>query len=409
MSERARATAEQALTVWVNDVACGVITRTPLGASFSYRDDYAGPLVSSTLPRQDRPVASTGVNLHPFFANLLPEGARLSAVLRAVKTDKDDLLSLLAVVGRDTIGYVSVTPTKMRAASIAGADASEPVDPKKLGELSFDTLFAQSVDYPGGEHASVPGVQEKLSASVISFPIQAASQGESALGYILKLSPPRYVQLVENEAFFMRQAKLAGIRAAEVSLVQDRDGKTGLLVRRFDRVRMGPRSLATKVRQEDACQLLDRYPADKYAVSLRDIVSTLTVCDAPVLAAADLLRLYLYSYVIGNGDLHAKNISVYFPKDAPAGLTPAYDLLSTFPYGDKHMALKLDGRDTNFTRQSIVAFAARHRVRKAVADMIIDQVLDSVPLWISELGAIGWDTKTTRALRKEIERRRDRM
>lgn len=407
MMVRSRATAEDALTVWVNDVACGVIERTHSGAAFSYKEDYTGPPVSTTLPRQNGAVASKGVNLHPFFANLLPEGARLSAVLRAVKTDKDDLLSLLAVVGRDTVGYVSVTPTRRRAGSILTDDA--PVDPKKLGELSFDTLFAQSVDYPGGEHASIPGVQEKLSASVISFPIQAASQGESALGYILKLSPPRYAQLVENEAFFMHQAKLAGIRTAQVSLVRDRDAKAGLLVKRFDRVRMGARSLATKVRQEDACQLLDRYPADKYAVSLRDIVDTLTICDAPVLAAADLLRLYLYSYIIGNGDLHAKNISVYFPKNAPVGLTPAYDLLSTFPYGDKHMALKLDGRDTNFTRQMLIAFAARHRVRRAVAETIIDQVLDSVPQWISELGAIGWDTKTTRALRKEIERRRDRM
>jgi hypothetical protein len=48
-----------------------------------------------------------------------------------------------------------------------------------------------------------------------------------------------------------------GLATAETRLVFDRDGRSGLLVTRFDR-RAGRR-----LHQEDACQLLDRYPADK--------------------------------------------------------------------------------------------------------------------------------------------------
>lgn len=66
----------------------------------------------------------------------------------------------------------------------------------------------------------------------------------------------------------------------------------------------------------------------------------LDVCTAPIVARARLLRLVAFSYAIGNGDLHGKNVSVY-GSDGQVELTPAYDALSTLPYGDTHMALEL--------------------------------------------------------------------
>jgi serine/threonine-protein kinase HipA len=47
-----------------------------------------------------------GDNLPPFFAGLLPEGRRFSALVKKLKTSEDDLFSLLAMVGTDCIGDI---------------------------------------------------------------------------------------------------------------------------------------------------------------------------------------------------------------------------------------------------------------------------------------------------------------
>jgi len=54
------------------------------------------------------PVVRPGGALPAYFAGLLPEGRRLSALRRAVKTSADDELSLLLAVGADAIGDVQV-------------------------------------------------------------------------------------------------------------------------------------------------------------------------------------------------------------------------------------------------------------------------------------------------------------
>ena len=73
---------------------------------------------------------------------------------------------------------------------------------------------------------------------------------------ILKLNPPTgYPRLVENKHFFMRMAVDCGLRAAKTRLLHDADGRSALLVDRFDRRRN------TRIPQEDACQVAGVFPA----------------------------------------------------------------------------------------------------------------------------------------------------
>lgn len=75
------------------------------------------------------------------------------------------------------------------------------------------------------------------------------------------------------------------------------------------------------------------------------------------------LEIYVFSYLVGNGDLHAKNLSLMWASDCdPRSLSPAYDLISTTVYGDHRMALKLDGRDSHFSRKNFLKFAERNAV-----------------------------------------------
>ena len=96
----------QRADVYKGDELAGHISRTAVGTRFEYRHDYDGPAVAHTLNRSEAALETRGVP--PFFAGLLPEGARLLAVQSAVKTSLDDELSFLLAVGYDTVGDVRV-------------------------------------------------------------------------------------------------------------------------------------------------------------------------------------------------------------------------------------------------------------------------------------------------------------
>jgi len=372
--------------VFKSDERVGELHRTRHGASFVYSPDYAERYrddlrraVAFALPVRAAPYEVFGTNLHPFFAGLLPEGLRLRALVRAAKTSEDDLFTLLVAAGADTVGDVSVAApgTKPR-------DHTPVADLAKVGSLSFDQLLEESLRYgEGRQEATVAGVQPKLSAAMISVPIRSKDQRRA---FILKLNPPEYPRLCENEAFFMALAKRAGLAVASTKLVHDGAGRTGLLVERFDRV---PRAGGwERIHQEDACQLLERYPADKYRLSLAEVASALDVCSAPIPNRLKLLRLQAYSYLIANGDLHAKNVSVQETLGSIA-LTPAYDLVSTLPYGDKSMALSMEGRDARLKAAHFVALGERVGVRRAAVEQMLRALVSKVHAGLSELHTIG--------------------
>ncbi|CAN5416860.1 hypothetical protein BH23ACT9_BH23ACT9_20100 [soil metagenome] len=75
------------------------LNRTDAGVHFSYVDGYDGPAVAATLPLSSEPVLRPAGAVPPFFSGLLPEGRRLAALRRQVKTSADDELSLLVAVG----------------------------------------------------------------------------------------------------------------------------------------------------------------------------------------------------------------------------------------------------------------------------------------------------------------------
>ncbi len=227
------------LEVFHNHERVGALTRTTRGARFEYEQAFfeahrtrEGGLVSS-LPFRNRVVEVSGVNLPTYFAGLLPEGLRLRSLVQRLKTSEDDLFSLLAATGSDAVGDVfAVVPGERPTLDL------EPEAQLALDQVSFDDLFRRSLDV--GAEPTVPGVQEKLSPSVISFPF--ATRGRR---FLLKLDPPDKPGMVRNEHFFMSMAQACGLRVARTSLVTDATGAPGLLVERFDRRRVGRRCAST--------------------------------------------------------------------------------------------------------------------------------------------------------------------
>jgi serine/threonine-protein kinase HipA len=385
--------------VYKGDQLAGYLTRISEGISFEYAHDYItgeNDAVASTLPVQEAPYVTGAGAVPAFFAGLLPEGARLHAVVAAVKTSPDDELSLLIAVGEETVGDIRLVP---HGANPTTGSRTLPATP---GDVSFADLFARSIDPLTTElDRALPGVQDKLSDAMMSFPLRGA-QGPA----ILKLNPPAFPRIVENEAFCLGLARRAGLTVPRFEVIRDRDGASGLLVERFDRMLVN--GAIKRLAQEDACQLLNKWPADKYRVSFNDIANRLVeVVSSKEASIMDLVEQVAFSWIIGNGDMHAKNYSVQWLKEERLVVpTPVYDLVSTIPYPvDQHMALKLDGRDANLRGRFLVEFASRFGVPESMVRRKLGTLTDRVAPHISGASCIGFNTRTTEQLISEMNRR----
>lgn len=311
------------------------------GVAFQYLAGYAGPAIATSLPLGARAVATTGGGLPAFFAGVLPEGHRLNVLRGAVKTSRDDELSLLLAVGGELPGDVTVLPSGATSAAVAAAAGGEP------SELDFAALMEEP-DLQG-----LAGVQDKLSASMLSTPVRFP-QGEG----ILKLDPRDNPHLVVNELAHLEAARGLRLPVAQATLVTDRTGLQGLLVSRFDRVGSGPASAPVRLALEDAAQVLGILPAAKYSVTSEQVVQALAgVATAPLIAVRNLYLQFVFAWLTGNGDLHAKNVSVLEQADGSWAVSPVYDVPSTLVYGDNSMALSLDGRTTKLRARHWAAFA----------------------------------------------------
>lgn len=385
----------------------GRLVREHAGVRFEYVEDYlADPTaraVATTLPLSAAPVRTGSAGaVPPFFAGLLPEGRRLSALRRAVKTSADDDLTLLLAVGSDTIGDVQVAP----AGEVPAATPSA-VTVDDWSDVSFDRLYTEMTgELLTPERAAIPGVQIKASARMISLPVSRAHER-----YLLKLDPPEFPHLVANEAFFLAAARASGLAAAHAEVVADGNGRHGLLVRRFDRVALGDASGSSMLAQEDACQVLGRYPADKYNLDAAEIVRGLAaVTSAPVVAARDVIRQLAFAYLTGNGDAHAKNFSVLSDASGEWRVSPAYDLPSSYPYGDHTTALSIGGKtDERIGRSDFVTLGEAVAVRARATESVLTDLVDRCDEWLSRLDDLPFDSRTLHKLRRAIEYRRERL
>jgi len=69
-------------------------------------------------------------------------------------------------------------------------------------EVRLTELFAASTGNPASlDRVAFPGVQDKVSARMMNVPIAHANAR-----FVLKLNPPEFPHLVENEAPFLRAA-----------------------------------------------------------------------------------------------------------------------------------------------------------------------------------------------------------
>jgi serine/threonine-protein kinase HipA len=226
--------------------------------------------------------------------------------------------------------------------------------------------------------------------------------------YILKLDPPEYPHVVADEAYFVTRAIRAGLDAVQTEVVRDADGRSGLLVRRFDRVPR-PDGTTRSLACEDGCQVLGRWPADKYSVRAEQVVAAMADhCSARAVAVRTFYQQLCLGWLTGNGDIHAKNLSILATDEGEWRASPAYDLPSTVPYDDRSAALSMAGRRRGIARRHLLEFAAAIGLRPRAATVALDELLDRLGDLDAELtaGALPFDRNTTIDTVKELRFRR---
>jgi serine/threonine-protein kinase HipA len=350
------------------------------GTRFSYLPTYlqsGGPAVASSLPLTGEPVLSAAGAAPPYFTGLLPEGRRLNALRRSIKTSADDDLSLLIAAGGNPVGDVQI----VGHGELLDADEHAVELDTKL-PLDFDQLLG---DPDLIDPVALAGVQDKLSAGMISLPV--ASSGKR---FILKLNAPEFPHVVENELVMFRYAAKLRIPVSPVQLIRDVAGRPGLLVERFDRIPL-PGGEANEVRRlavEDGAQVLKLYPADKYNVSFGTVCHALAdYCSAPLPALRNLAIQGAFAWLSGNGDLHAKNVSMVQQPHGEWTIAPVYDIPSTVVYGDKTLALTLSGKRSGISRRHFLGWAKDLGLTDRTATQVVELALKASGPLIADLEA----------------------
>lgn len=271
--------------------------------------------------------------LPAFFQNLLPEGALRDHIATQRSCDPTDHFELLAACGNELPGNIYAVPSnRINVDEIAASIGASP-----------DGLNVDDTAAPMSCGASLSGVQPKLALLRKDDRYVGCSANEHSR-LIAKLPSPNWHRLPELEHLSLRLAEVSGIQVARTTLEAigkidyEHDFDLGndvneqtvfLAVERFDR---GPSS---RIHCEDFAQILNVSPRDKYKGSYLEVATAMLYgLDMPEVAIHELLRRLVVNEMIGNADMHLKNIGVLYLDAKRATLSPAYDIVGFAAYSN---------------------------------------------------------------------------
>ena len=340
-----------------------------------YVDDPGRPTLSLSFKGQSgglvTAVGPVGRRVPPFFSNLLPEGHLRTYLAEQAGVKPEREFFLLAVLGADLPGAITVTPLT------AGGHVFEPQKDDEQGRNDHRD--------DGVLRFSLAGVQLKFSAVMEAsggLTIPAHGVGGS---WIVKLPSTQFQAVPENEYVMLALARAAGIAVPEIRLVPVGDIRglpeaaarmegNALVVERFDRA-----AGARRIHMEDFAQVFGLFPDDKYGHRSYANIASVLWAETGEGSTYEFVRRLVFSVLIGNGDMHLKNWSLLYPDGRTPVLSPAYDFVATFPYipGDK-LALNFGGSQSlnEITVDQVRRFADRARLPASPVWEIVREMVE---------------------------------
>lgn len=280
--------------------------------------------------------------LPPFFQNLLPEGVFRRFVAKEAEIDPLDHMGMIAACGKNMPGAVTAEWEDISRDTL-----------QRLVTQNQDALEASVWSEPFQDALSISGVQPKIGVNKDAGGrfVGRTSKGDAAI--IAKLPSSEYARMPQLENLCMTLAGLAKVEVCRFELApmaalsaphrydlgDEVDGQF-LAVTRFDRE---AQLKGGKVHFEDFAQVFGVPPEQKYAESYLAIAAVLLglpECGEP--AVHELLRRIEVNELLGNADMHLKNIGLLYGDRHHARLAPAYDITATLLYnGARGHALRL--------------------------------------------------------------------
>jgi serine/threonine-protein kinase HipA len=378
------------LGVWMNGRYVGAWQQVRGGRDrFSYDkgwiSDPQSRALSLSLPMtSDAAITNDAVGY--YFDNLLPDSQGIRDRMQArFKTRSANTFDLLEAIGRDCVGAVQLLP---EGEEPKGWDTLnvQRLKPKEIEAIlrAVPTISApllNGTDEGDDFRISLAGAQEKTALTRIGR-YWYKPLGSTPTTHILKLPlglvGNRRLDLshsVDNEWLCAALLKELGLPVANTDIGQFGDQRA-LIVERFDRrwqnVGEGDPHAANfeplkdtwiaRLPQEDFCQVTGRPHTRKYenegGPSMRDILNELARAEHPTSDQQRFILSQLVFWMLAATDGHAKNFSIYHRRGGDFGLTPLYDVLSTWPVVGKRadqldihelkLAMALRGKNAHY-------------------------------------------------------------
>ena len=378
----------EVLSVFLNSTLVGSISRIPGGGDrtiFAFDENYLRdaerPTLSLAFKGRDGDIAyepcSYNTRVHPFFANLLPEGKLRDYIAERDGVKRDREFFLLRALGKDLPGSVIIRPSEE---ALSPEDApSSPTEGGPFKESGQPLKF------------SLAGVQLKFSAvrdATGGLTIPAYGLGGS---WIVKLPSERFEAVPENEYAMMSLAAYAGFLVPEIDLVTlsqiqglpkglRKDGYA-FIIRRFDRDDSDGQK---RIHIEDFAQVFGLTPDEKYKKASYGNIAQVVWAELGPEGVRDFIARLVFNAAIGNGDMHIKNWSLIYPDGRNPQLAPVYDFLSTLTYTTEpeDMALSL-AKTRNFREVSEDLFL-RFAIKVGLPpDLVIEAARDAAQRTVS--------------------------
>lgn len=251
------------------------------------------------------------------------------------------------------------------------------IDEKTLSELADESI---------NKGYTVPGVQKKLSLHLLSDRKNPRlTLVNYPTGYILKPQVKEFQSLPEAEQLVMCMADAAGISTVPHALVEGNDS-LAYITKRVDRIFL--KGNINMLAMEDFCQLDLRLTQDKYRGSYERCAKIIERYSSR--KGLDMTELYMrlvFSYLVGNSDMHLKNFSLIETAEGSEKyvLSPAYDLLPVnviMPEDKEEFALAMNGKKMNLRKKDFLVFADECGISKASAEKMINKLVSLKPKFI---------------------------
>lgn len=249
-----------------------------------------------------------------------------------------------------------------------------------LNDLEYTAEEQRIEAYNRASKMSIQGVQPKLSAklNVKEGKFDIVDKGGR---YILKPQHALFPEMPENEDLTMRLAGEIGLEVPVHGLIWSKDNTLTYFIKRFDR-----KGQNEKIPVEDFAQLAGLTRDTKYDYSMEKIIKVIDKYTTfPSIEKLALFKLVIFNYLVGNEDMHLKNLSV-INENAKVTLSPCYDLVnSTIEYKkqEEEIALPLKGKKKHLTRNILVDYYGMERceITSRSIENTLETIASSIPKW----------------------------